>query len=512
MGQRSMSYSNQFVDLGEYQQSQVYTPPEPCVLFGSFTPFPHPNGHAVVPGPGNIGSLYVYHLPGHQEGALIYRMSPTSGIPQWHHLTNAGAVFAPPNYYNPYVAAPSASTDVPVPVNHGLHDQLPVSGTQGAVGNSADNLSRNDPQMDSASGSFKQKNVEGIPANLQHDSASSGPSTSAVPVNTRAHGSDVDLNDSVSSRSASGPDTVLQNNNNQLLQGSYVGQAYQFPVNPWLNQPFNSSGTQTWAWNQAAPLPYLPDAGSMDLQGYQVTSSNEGLTSYVYPPIYQGPLYPHHLAPNLQFTGGHTMSFSPQMTASSSRYQQNSSSNSASNPSQGVVEGVSAYMGPFLPNGFRMFRPQQRESILETNTHHYNLPNGVAMMGVPGYLGVGVSVDQHMDMRLDVDHMTYEELLALGEQIGNVTTGLSEEAIVTNLKTRIFLSTKTRCSPESVICPDHKTDFCVICQNDYEDQDKIGILECGHEYHEECVRKWLVVKNACAICKSTALSKEKRNA
>lgn len=534
-----MSYSNQFVDLGADPRSQPYTPPEPCVLYGSFTAFPHPNGHTMVPAAGNMGNFYVPHLPGHQEGALIYGMSPANGIQQWHHLTNAGTAFAPPNYFNPYVAAPSASMGSPVPVNHGLHDRLPVSGTQGVVGNNVDNFGRNDPHMDSASGSFKQKNVEGISGNLQHHSAPAGPSTSVVPVNTSAHESDDSLNDSVSrehgrndsassledgvqssrSRSASAPDTILQNNNNQLLQGHYVGQAYQFPGNPWLNQPFNSSGTQTWAWNQAAPLSYLPggaggyvlDAGNMGMQGYQVTSSNGGLTSYVYPPIYQGPLYPHHLPPNMQFTGGHTMSISPQMTASSSRHQQNGSFNGANNPSQGVVEGGSGYTGPFLPTGFRMYRPQ-REFMLETNTRHHNLPNGVAMLGVPGYHGVGIAVDQHRDMRLDVDHMSYEELLALGERIGHVTTGLSEEAIVTNLKTRIFLSTETPCAPESVACPDHKTDFCVICQTGYEDQDKIGILECGHEYHGECVRKWLVVKNTCAICKSAALSTEKKDA
>ncbi|CAN4102932.1 unnamed protein product [Withania somnifera] len=540
MGQRSMSYSNQFVDLGVDQRGQVYTPPEPCMLYGSFTSFPHSNGHTMIPATGSIGNFYVPHLPGHQEGALIYGMLPANGIQQWPHLTN-GTAFAPPNYYNPYVTAPSVSTDVPVPVHHGLHDRHPVSGTQGVVGNNADNFGRNDPHIDNASSSFKQKNFGGIHGNLQHHSASAGPSTSAVSVNTSAHESDVSLNDSVSrvhggndsasslgdgvqrsrSSSASSPDTVLQNTNNQLLQGSsYVGQPYQFPGNPWLNQPVSSSGTHTWTWNQAAPLPYLPggaggyilDSGNIGMQGYQVTSSNGGLTSFVYPPIYQGPLYPQHLPPNMQFTGGHTLSFSPQMTAASTRHQQTSLSNSANNPLQGVVEGGSGYMGPFVPAGFRMYRPHQREFMLETNTRHHNLPNGVAMLGVPGYRGVGVSIDQHSDMRLDVDHMSYEELLALGERIGNVKTGLSDEAIATNLKTRIFLSTETPCAPESVACPGHKTDFCVICQTDYEAQDKIGILECGHEYHEECVKKWLVLKNTCAICKSAALSREKKDA
>ncbi|KAK1383112.1 RING-type domain-containing protein [Heracleum sosnowskyi] len=40
------------------------------------------------------------------------------------------------------------------------------------------------------------------------------------------------------------------------------------------------------------------------------------------------------------------------------------------------------------------------------------------------------SYDQYRDMRLDVDSMSYEELLALEETIGNVSTGLSEDMIL----------------------------------------------------------------------------------
>ncbi|KAE8716341.1 RING/U-box superfamily protein, putative isoform 2 [Hibiscus syriacus] len=51
-------------------------------------------------------------------------------------------------------------------------------------------------------------------------------------------------------------------------------------------------------------------------------------------------------------------------------------------------------------------------------------------------LGVADIHDRHRDMRLDVDNMTYEELLALEECIGNVSTGLSEETILNRLKRR----------------------------------------------------------------------------
>lgn len=43
-------------------------------------------------------------------------------------------------------------------------------------------------------------------------------------------------------------------------------------------------------------------------------------------------------------------------------------------------------------------------------------------------------------------------------------------------------------------------------QTDYEKQEKIGTLDCGHEYHADCVKRWLLVKNTCPICKSSALT------
>ena len=82
--------------------------------------------------------------------------------------------------------------------------------------------------------------------------------------------------------------------------------------------------------------------------------------------------------------------------------------------------------------------------------------------------------DQHRDLRLDVDHMSYEvkyslflylclflshtcsfaqELLALGERIGSVSTGLSEETMAKCLK-------RTLCSDPA---SDLQIGSCVIC-------------------------------------------------
>ncbi|KAG8368403.1 hypothetical protein BUALT_Bualt15G0041900 [Buddleja alternifolia] len=107
--------------------------------------------------------------------------------------------------------------------------------------------------------------------------------------------------------------------------------------------------------------------------------------------------------------------------------------------------------------------------------------------------------DRHRDMRLDVDNMSYEELLALGEQIGEVSTGLSEEKIKGSMKQH-----KYEASGGSPIL-----EPCCICREDYMIGDDIGVLDCGHEFHTSCVEQWLILKNICPICKTTALETQK---
>ncbi|XP_077211528.1 putative E3 ubiquitin-protein ligase HIP1 isoform X2 [Tasmannia lanceolata] len=105
--------------------------------------------------------------------------------------------------------------------------------------------------------------------------------------------------------------------------------------------------------------------------------------------------------------------------------------------------------------------------------------------------------DQHEDMRLDVDNMSYEELLALEEQIGNVSTGLSEETVLKCLELRKYVPIAVEAPPEVVPC--------CICQEEYVEGDELGKLGCGHDFHAACVKEWLMQKNICPMCKTTAL-------
>ncbi|XP_010239610.1 probable E3 ubiquitin-protein ligase HIP1 isoform X2 [Brachypodium distachyon] len=107
-------------------------------------------------------------------------------------------------------------------------------------------------------------------------------------------------------------------------------------------------------------------------------------------------------------------------------------------------------------------------------------------------------IDRHREMRLDVDNMSYEELLALGDRIGHVSTGLSEEKIMSGLKQWKYRDIPFEEPPTGV-------EPCCICQEEYTNGEDMGRLDCGHDFHTTCIKQWLVIKNICPICKKAAL-------
>ncbi|MFS8001112.1 putative transcription factor C2H2 family [Helianthus anomalus] len=86
-----------------------------------------------------------------------------------------------------------------------------------------------------------------------------------------------------------------------------------------------------------------------------------------------------------------------------------------------------------------------------------------------------------------------EEIAALAAGTSD-SEGLSEEEISERLH---VYSSQGRMS---------EVDACSICLCEYEKEEKMGRLECGHRFHAECIRRWLLSKNVCPMCRSTALT------
>ncbi|TVU42079.1 hypothetical protein EJB05_08466 [Eragrostis curvula] len=105
--------------------------------------------------------------------------------------------------------------------------------------------------------------------------------------------------------------------------------------------------------------------------------------------------------------------------------------------------------------------------------------------------------DRHRGMRMDIDDMSYEELLALGERIGTVSTGLSDGALSECLIRSHYVPTTSTSHEDGDI-------KCIICQEEYFSGVELAKMVCKHYYHTTCIQQWLRQKNWCPICKSLA--------
>merc|ERR1712130_1018693 len=52
---------------------------------------------------------------------------------------------------------------------------------------------------------------------------------------------------------------------------------------------------------------------------------------------------------------------------------------------------------------------------------------------------------------------------------------------------------------------------CAICMQQYKVGDELRILPCGHEFHCECVDKWLPMKKICPLCRHDVTKKMTSN-
>ena len=48
--------------------------------------------------------------------------------------------------------------------------------------------------------------------------------------------------------------------------------------------------------------------------------------------------------------------------------------------------------------------------------------------------------------------------------------------------------------------PQIQEDACAICLKEFKEKDSLAVLECGHVFHEECIRQWKTTKPTCPVC------------
>ncbi|EOA30402.1 hypothetical protein CARUB_v10013526mg [Capsella rubella] len=459
--------------------------PEPCIG----TNFLYPDIPPVNTAP---------HLEAHSLQEPFDNNSMLYGPPQYHHQhasnLSSGMPTAP-NFYPPYVnfeAPPSYM------MSHGSY---------GAVdGFTSAEHERNAHFMDHG---YKRKSSEVIPPGTSQYPAAAPPCSflqlntpETAPISFPQFGSYPQVLDQRSVRNRAGAatmDPLLSHGHNNFIQGNYAAHPFPPPGSIWYDQYCNgirSDGSSSH-WSQAPSAPHMPGTGSIDsgnvyFPRYPETSSSRNPTPSVYP---RSHYISHHPLPPPAIVYPHM-------------------------PSAPYTEAMHAtsysHMGPLQSIGSRINQEHPREDFVAAAIlRHREMPHlrgiptdEVALWEVGDFYDDVNYVDHHQAMRLDIEDMSYEELLALSDQIGTVKTGLSEEDVKNLLKRRTSLA--TRINLEEAPSTDLEEDSCTICQENYKNQDKIATLDCMHLYHTECLQKWLVIKNVCPICKAEALVTEKK--
>jgi hypothetical protein len=91
-----------------------------------------------------------------------------------------------------------------------------------------------------------------------------------------------------------------------------------------------------------------------------------------------------------------------------------------------------------------------------------------------------------------MDTESYEALLQLGESMGEAEVGLSREEL-SKLRVR-----RLEADPE-------EEQRCSICCCEFVAGDTLMSLQCGHDYHPECIGTWLRSKRNCPMCKQAVV-------
>ncbi|XP_055808382.1 uncharacterized protein LOC129876934 [Solanum dulcamara] len=74
-----------------------------------------------------------------------------------------------------------------------------------------------------------------------------------------------------------------------------------------------------------------------------------------------------------------------------------------------------------------------------------------------------------------------------------------------------YLKIRSHHNPAKDGIDSEESDICAICQSEYEHEENIGVLQCEHEYHTDCIKQWLLKKKDCPMCRASVLpSQEQR--
>ena len=102
------------------------------------------------------------------------------------------------------------------------------------------------------------------------------------------------------------------------------------------------------------------------------------------------------------------------------------------------------------------------------------------------------AVDQQImdELYPNPDAMSYEQLLQLEDNMGNVNKGLTK-----NQFDKL---------PDVEYDKDKYSENyqCIICMEEFEKNEVVKLLPCEHIFHKNCIKQWLLKQKTCPFCKA----------
>ncbi|XP_031740109.1 probable E3 ubiquitin-protein ligase ZFP1 isoform X1 [Cucumis sativus] len=497
-------YNCTFMDIRESTRVPCHTPPamdmeldQPSLLpelsFSSQGAFSRWSSHSMVTASRNSMNPDVQHLPEHANGAILYGVSQHNGsrvqCAQDLQVTTAA---------NPcsYLTSP-----------YGNYNQHFPSPRNGLIGNPADTYARNSHFIEGGF-PYKRRFSEGFPVSFQ------GPNSSA------------------SFESLNAPfNSIHGHARSHFIRGDVMVQ-HQQPANNalWLDHPVNLNfeDRNTWSWNLAPGG--FPIHGDSGIRGFS-ESFNSGIHSFSEMSGMSSPNFQHppstiiqhssHRVPlpqaHLQGQRGQNISLHPQAAATTPRVPLSSAYGIMHQYSEleprhtrdlAFSDHITYNLHQSSVDPETMFRRRSTYQLRVPEEDEFSVRGARVSASASDSNDIGGFADTYGDMRLDIENMSYEELLELEERIGYVGTGLSEKIITSLLKTRISVPSARDVNLEvGATSMNEETNSCTICLDVIDDGTKIGILDCKHYYHADCLKQWLLIKNVCPVCKSEALKR-----
>ncbi|KAJ1303519.1 hypothetical protein OPQ81_011704 [Rhizoctonia solani] len=96
-----------------------------------------------------------------------------------------------------------------------------------------------------------------------------------------------------------------------------------------------------------------------------------------------------------------------------------------------------------------------------------------------------------------------DELWMLNEFLGQVKPPTATREDIANAGLRVVKGVDIKALAQSGAVTENCTERCLICLDDYNDDDDLRIMNCKHMFHRDCVDRWMETgRNSCPACRT----------